>query len=111
MAMEDGGGVYISSGTVSMSAGTVYNNQAENRGGGIFVYQGSLTLAGRVTIQQNSAATSGGGLYLATPSTTTFNGCTISGNQAPTGVGYYKQNGATINPLKIDNQDGFNEGP
>ena len=70
-----------------------------------------LTLQGGVTIgPQNVAANEGGGLYLGKGSTTTFNGCTISGNKAKTGVGYYEQNGATINPLILINNDGFQRG-
>jgi hypothetical protein len=103
-----GGGIYNGS-QATMSGGSVSGNMAQY-GGGIYNAGGSLTLTAGVGIGDNQAADEGGGLYLNSTSTTTFNGCTIDGNQAALGVGYYEQNGATINPLAINNPDGFARG-
>lgn len=105
----DGGGVAMTGGNVSISGGQISGNSAA-MGGGLYVYDGTLTLKGGVTIGQSNDATTGGGLYLGKYSTTTFNGCTISGNEAEYGVGYYYQTGANINPISLYNPDQAEQG-
>ena len=58
----DGGGIH-SEGSLTLDRVRVRRNQAE-RGGGIFLGAGSLTMVGSTTVRRNSAGT-GGGLYIA----------------------------------------------
>ena len=68
-ATANGGGIYMASGTCSITTGTIgssasYHNEAVN-GGGIYSASGTgLTVAGG-SVNYNKASTSGGGLYVA----------------------------------------------
>jgi hypothetical protein len=88
--------VTISSGTVDGSAATVF-------GGGLFVDNGTVTLAGGLTINSNSCTNpnpnqqNGGGIYFGA-GTLTFNNVTVSNNTASQGNGMYQVNaGTTVN--------------
>jgi len=116
-----GGGMLIKGGTVTVSGGTIQNNQAtKGAGGGIYNYQGSLTLNSYaidgnifpVQIIGNYASSNGGGMFLANGSNTTFNDATVSGNATAlntqtTGRGVFEQQFATVNipGVLIDNDD------
>lgn len=75
-----GGGIVVaSSGTLTVSGGTISNNSAASNGGGIYgSSSATITLSGG-TISNNSAK-KGGGVYAAVSSTTTISGATITGN-------------------------------
>lgn len=101
-----GGGIYIFSGNVTISGGTIKDNKASNgNGGGIYNGGGTLTLKGGVTIGPGNSANDGGGLHLANTSTTNFQGCTVSGNKlnnpmTGVGAGVAFESGAKMNPNK-----------
>jgi hypothetical protein len=106
-AIMDGGGVYVSGvagGIVTISEGWIANNSAlTGNGGGIYNWEGTLTLQGGEYIGKENSAPKGkgGGLYLHHDSTTTFNNVTVEGNTAKnkaSGFGVYWQKGATVRP-------------
>ena len=82
----NGGGICDNGGGLLIKGGTVQGNTAKSgKGGGIFLFSGTLTLAaggtGDVTIGGGNTAKTGGGLYLAS-GTTNFMGCDVGGNTA-----------------------------
>jgi len=78
----DGGGVYVaySGSTFTMDGGTIYNNEAAERGGGVHVSGGTFTMKGG-TISGNIAASDGGGV-LVVMGTFNMSAGTISSNTA-----------------------------
>ena len=116
--LEDGGGgIFVSSGQVTLAGGQVLGNQA-SRGGGVHIRLGQVTMQeGQIIgnearygggvytglvgwsavieggqIISNTAKNGGGGLFVETGSTTVQNGL-ISGNQADDGGGVYSNGG------------------
>lgn len=90
-----GGGVFLETGSASLTDTTVANNTAATSGGGIHVGKGTATLT-NVTISGNSAATGGGVYadYYATngtggSATTTLTNSTIANNTATTASALY----------------------
>ena len=86
---QDGGGVYISSGTVTLNSCNIHNNQASSSdGGGIAVYGGTATLTG-CDIHDNQAKY-GGGVYVryisGSSTSVTFQSCQIYSNSATVSV-------------------------
>ncbi|MDR1096217.1 MAG: hypothetical protein LBL31_07490 [Spirochaetaceae bacterium] len=81
----DGGAIFINDeSTLFMSGGTISNNgkaSKTEKGGGIFVNGGTVTMAGG-EILNNTAALEGGGVYLTAYSTFNMSGGTISGNKS-----------------------------
>ena len=79
-----GGGIYFSSGTMTMDAVTVTGNVAEHedftKGGGLYLGGGDVRISDS-TITANSAA-AGGGIYSFYNNSVTISGTTISGNRA-----------------------------
>jgi TolB-like protein len=83
----NGGGVYVSGGTFTMSGGTISGNTASyggGGGGGVFVNSGTFTMSGG-TISGNTSSY-GGGVYV-NSGTFTMSGGTISGNTVSGGYG------------------------
>jgi CSLREA domain-containing protein len=76
----DGGGIFMSTGTLSTVESTISNNSSRNRGGGIYC-QGSSCSFERSTFHANSAGTSGGALVL-NQNISTFLNVTISNNSS-----------------------------
>ena len=100
-ATENGGGIYASSGTYTVTACEISGNTANASGGGVYVNSdGTLTMTGG-TISGNNAYSStygGGGVY--SRGTFTMDGGTISGNTATkNGGGIYNKAGT----LKLTN--------
>ena len=96
---KTGGGVYVSSGTFNMYGGSITGNKAQDaqgRGGGVYVYSGSGTFnmyGGSIT--GNRATGDGGGVYKS-GSNSSFNmyGGSITGNTANSdGGGVYVDGG------------------
>jgi CSLREA domain-containing protein len=62
-----GGGVYLgdvfTNSLVSLEGSEISHNQAENDGGGVYLYQGRLS-ADRTTFESNTAVRDGGGVYI-----------------------------------------------
>lgn len=96
----NGGGVMIAGGTMEMLGGDVFGNTAENHGGGITVNNtGTLTISAGA-ISENEAGKRGGGIC--SSGTTTISGGTISSNKADLGGGIaVVRNVTTINDINI----------
>lgn len=63
-AGENGGGIYINGGTLSLESGTaIRENTAETDGGGIYIRDGSLNLESGAAISNNTAKKDGGAIY------------------------------------------------
>jgi hypothetical protein len=84
-AMQDGGGVYLTGGTLGIAADRVNidNNTAGQRGGGILSYQGLIYIGNPAqtsarhdvtgaSVSGNSAQLDGGGIFLATADSQLF---------------------------------------
>ncbi|WP_148257253.1 FIVAR domain-containing protein [Treponema primitia] len=92
-----GGGVYVSSGTFTMSGGTISGNTSSSSygGGGVYVSSGTFTMSGG-TISGNTTTTTssyysgGGGVYVSS-GTFTMSGGTISDNTSSSS--YYSYGG------------------
>ncbi len=87
-----GGGVYVhnkaSAGTtLTISGAEIFDNDAAN-GGGVYVHSGDLTLTGG-TISSNTAIGNGGGAYVSGTGSITMKGGTVTGNDAVDGGGAY----------------------
>jgi hypothetical protein len=87
---DNGGGVFVYSGTFSMEGGTISSNQATNNsnGGGVYLNEGALfTMMSGGTISGNTSSYEGGGVFVSAASTFSMKGGTISSNQAAEGGG------------------------
>lgn len=63
-AGENGGGIYINGGTLSLESGAaIRENTAETDGGGIYIRDGSLNLESGAAISNNTAKKDGGAIY------------------------------------------------
>jgi uncharacterized repeat protein (TIGR02543 family) len=94
-----GGGVYVSYGTFTMSGGEISGNTASG-GGGVYVSDGTFTVNGG-EISGNTASYGGGGVYILR-STFTMNGGEISGNTVSTAHG----GGVYVDPNSTFTMDG-----
>ena len=90
---DAGGGVYVTSGTVTITSSSIYGNTANNcdggcgnsRGGGVVVAGGTVTFSS-CTISGNTARNgAGGGIWTASGSTVTITSSSIYGNTADYG--------------------------
>lgn len=63
-AGENGGGIYINGGTLSLESGAaIRENTAKTDGGGIYIRDGSLNLESGAAISNNTAKKDGGAIY------------------------------------------------
>jgi fibronectin-binding autotransporter adhesin len=102
---NDGGAVYLSDGTLSMTGGEVSDNVARAGGGGGLFGQGTITIAG-VNFYRNQASGNGGAILVNLPGTSscTLQDCGFADNQCNTGglggvgpnVAYDGQNVPTV---------------
>ena len=69
---SQGGGIY-NNGTLTVSGGAIQNNTASTNGGGIYHYNGTLTMSGAPTISGNQKGTADNNVYLASGKTITVN--------------------------------------
>ena len=74
---KQGGGIYMNSGTFTMTDGVITGNTTAGSGGGIYFNQGTHTISGGY-IQSNTATVNGGGIGIST-ATGTVSGTTIGG--------------------------------
>ena len=88
----NGGGIYTNGGTLSLSNFALSDCKAKVSGGGLYC-KSSLDIKDNTTISDCYAMTSGGGVY--SPTTTLQSG-TVSGCYAPKGGGLYSTNNLTI---------------
>ena len=100
---NDGGGVYVYSGSVTMNGGSIRDNSTgqSSFGGGVFLYQGSFTMVDGSIIDNTSRK--GGGVYVdgSGNGTFTMTGGEITGNTATSpniqiGGGVYVGKGGTV---------------
>nr|MBP3283523.1 right-handed parallel beta-helix repeat-containing protein [Treponema sp.] len=84
-----GAGIYLSSTTSSLTltGGSITENSATDKGGGIFINSGSATISGG-SIESNSANYNGGGIYMANGDFD-FTGGSAKSNTANYGNGLY----------------------
>ncbi|MDR2792068.1 MAG: hypothetical protein LBB61_00175 [Treponema sp.] len=86
------GGVYVLSGTFTMSGGEISGNTAEN-GGGVYIENESdaaFTMTGGA-ISGNTASGSGGGVYVTSGAAFTQGKGAVSGNAAKNGADVFKE--------------------
>ncbi len=89
-AADNGGGLFVGGGALTLTKSTVRNNTANGVG---FGYGGGLvaTSGGSISVVDstvsNNTATFYGGLYVQGLGTLTMRGSTVSGNQATNGIG------------------------
>jgi hypothetical protein len=76
---EGGAGVYMGSGSLQWSGGTISMNTSSYRGGGLYLQGGNASLAG-VTVSGNTSAGDGGGLWSSVGVTLTA--CVVEANDA-----------------------------
>jgi hypothetical protein len=79
-AKDDGGGIYFYNGTLTIVESTISGNTADDDGGGIKFEDGTLTISD-TTISGNTALYDGGGIW-SNDSSLTISDTTISGNAA-----------------------------
>lgn len=104
IAGENGGGIYINGGTLSLESGAaIRENTAETDGGGIYIRNGSLNLESGAAIRENTAKKDGGAIYASCEySTITVNigekddsdDIVIEKNNAERGGAFYGANNA-----------------
>jgi hypothetical protein len=74
---DDGGGIYLESGSLAVEGGQVVSNTATTSGGGIYINYGKAVLdSGEI---RGNTANSGGGVYVG-ESTVTLSGTEVHGN-------------------------------
>ena len=105
-----GGGIYNYEGSITIAGSTVSDNNA-SRGGGIYNYEGSITIAGS-TISGNTTTLQGGGIHNRKGSLI-ITGATISGNSAGQdggGIYHYDGNLTITTSIISDNYADINGG-
>jgi hypothetical protein len=99
-ASQSGGGVYVYGGSATLGGTHVLSNSADHYGGGVYVYGGSATLNGTHVIS-NSADDDGGGMYVYQGSAT-LSGTHVLSNSADYGGGVYISEGsATLSGTRV----------
>lgn len=92
---DHGGGIYNYQGTLTLLNSIVSsNNSGVNSGGGIISIRGTTTLTDSI-VSDNSAGGYGGGIYI-NGGTTTLTNSTVSGNRVPTGTSYASGGGVYV---------------
>jgi predicted outer membrane repeat protein len=94
-----GGGILLWDGSLTLNDSQIINNSSDFHGAGVYLAAGTSTLIG-TTISGNQAVGDGGGFYSGGTGTATFTGSTVSGNTASHGGGIVSSAGTT---LVIDN--------
>lgn len=85
---QNGGGIYVLSGSLTLLGGTVAGNSAE-KGGGIFVNSSAAFTMTGGSIVYNAAGSQGGGIMANSNKASTVSGGTIAHNTAIFGGGLY----------------------
>ena len=94
---KNGGGVYMDTGTtLNMTGGVISNNTATTYGAGIHLFSGTFNMTGG-EIKNNTASSDGGAIWIGQWGNTTFANAKITGNQANNGGGIFigDTNGST----------------
>jgi hypothetical protein len=98
-----GGGLYVSFGSVSFTSGSISGNIAGGSGGGVYRQRGSAFTLDGGTISDNVSAQNGGGIYIYGGTPTTFTSGSITGNKAQNGGGIYSEYNSTLDGVTISN--------
>ena len=89
----NGAGIYMNGGTTSVTTGgSINNNAASQDGGGVYVYGGTFPVSASREIIKNTAVRNGGGVYVASGGTFNSNGLVgkkDNANTAERGAGVY----------------------
>ena len=94
-ATEKGGGIYIWHGTVSLSEGGVVDRNTAKNGGGVFVTDDCAFTASNATFTKNKATDNGGAIY--NDENLTLTSCTFTENEAENnGGGVYNCDNAEL---------------
>ena len=108
-SVERGGGVYLTSGSFTMSGGTIYNCSATNYGGGVYVNTNShfIMTGGTIAKCKTTGSSSyGGGVYVSAHAEFTMDNGTIdncSSEFLGGGVYVYMNSSFTMNDGTIQN--------
>ena len=78
-ASDNGGGIYIDRGNVTITDSIISRNMSNSTGGGIYVINGSVTVVNS-TISENTAYMQGGGVYCSSGTNATLTNSIICGN-------------------------------
>ncbi len=89
--VTDGGGIYLSAGTLNLDAATIADSHADNVGGGISAWGGSITLTSS-TISDNTSTSHGGGIFSNNVSLTLTNSTVEGNNSGNMGGGILAEN-------------------
>lgn len=85
-----GGGIYATSGEITINASTVQSNQAQTGGGGVYQTGGTLTVTNTASIASNTTSTgAGGGLAMITGTVIIDNSALTSNIAETDGGGLY----------------------
>lgn len=114
---QNGGGMYMQTGTITMQAGRITSNTASVSGGGVYMSAGACNII-NANIETNTAVTNGGGICCMGGSLTISNSVIGTdenssptaincSNMAANGGGVYLDNGSTLE-LQENNLVEFN---
>jgi hypothetical protein len=85
-AANDGGGLFVSSGTVNDDGSTFHDNFAENDGGGVYVADGASLFLTDTLITNNTAGNTGGGIAAECGAAHSEGGSTSVTNNTPNDI-------------------------
>lgn len=103
-ATGNGGAVYLGGGTVTITGGTINNNNAGESGGAVYVNGGNVRVEGG-TLSNNTAASNGGAVDINNGNYTMIGG-TVSGNTATNGAGGGIYVAAETDAVNVDIRSG-----
>jgi parallel beta-helix repeat protein len=91
-----GGGMHIDGSSLTVSNCIFFENEADNRGGGMYIINGASPVVANCIFANNTANNfTGGGIYADASSSPTIINNTIVGNTAPNGGGIYSDNSSS----------------
>lgn len=89
---DNGAGISITDGALTLRSVAVHGNTSTNLGGGIYNRRGALSLEAETRIFDNTADL-GGGMFISLGAVTLQAGSTVTGNRADLGGGIFIQSG------------------
>lgn len=93
---SDGGGIYVSNGTVWLSSSSVMSNTTAEYGGGVTVGSNGTVILANTTLGGNNAGLEGGGLAARNNGFAELYNVTVARNNAPVGTALHKFDTAGI---------------
>jgi predicted outer membrane repeat protein len=108
---DGGGGIYTYDGSVTVSASTFTDNSAGYGGGGIYNFNSTLTVSNSTFAGNSVHNIPGGGGIFSYTGVMTLSNTTFTGNSAPDGGGIYNAGRATLsNSIVTGNSATFSSG-